>query len=68
MRPDLADGPEQLVLDLDGYEGPIDLLLALPVNRRSISLKFRSWPSPINTSTLSLGSASYASRSPPTTW
>ena len=29
MRPDLADGPEQLVLDLDGYEGPIDLLLAL---------------------------------------
>ena len=29
MRPDPADGPQQLVLDLDGYEGPIDLLLAL---------------------------------------
>jgi segregation and condensation protein A len=26
---DLADGPQQLVLELDGYEGPIDLLLAL---------------------------------------
>ncbi len=29
MKPDVADGPQQLVLDLDGYEGPIDLLLAL---------------------------------------
>jgi len=29
MKPDLVDGPQQLVLDLDGYEGPIDLLLAL---------------------------------------
>jgi segregation and condensation protein A len=29
MKPDLADGPYQLVLALDGYEGPIDLLLAL---------------------------------------
>jgi segregation and condensation protein A len=29
MRLDLADGPQQLVLELDGYEGPIDLLLAL---------------------------------------
>jgi segregation and condensation protein A len=29
MKPDLADGPQQLVLELDGYEGPIDLLLAL---------------------------------------
>jgi len=29
MRSDLADGPVQLVLELDGYEGPIDLLLAL---------------------------------------
>ena len=29
MKPVLADEPEQLVLDLDGYEGPIDLLLAL---------------------------------------
>jgi segregation and condensation protein A len=26
---DLADGAQQLVLELDGYEGPIDLLLAL---------------------------------------
>jgi segregation and condensation protein A len=26
---DQADGPQQLVLELDGYEGPIDLLLAL---------------------------------------
>ena len=29
MKPDPADGPQQLVLELDGYEGPIDLLLAL---------------------------------------
>src|SRR5271163_1038685 len=29
MKPELADGPYQLVLELDGYEGPIDLLLAL---------------------------------------
>jgi len=29
MRPDRADEPQQLVLELDGYEGPIDLLLAL---------------------------------------
>ena len=29
MRPDRADEPVQLVLELDGYEGPIDLLLAL---------------------------------------
>ena len=29
MKPDLADGPYQLVLELDGYEGPIDLLLTL---------------------------------------
>jgi len=29
MTPDAADGPHQLVLELDGYEGPIDLLLAL---------------------------------------
>jgi segregation and condensation protein A len=29
MKPDRADGPQQLVLELDGYEGPIDLLLAL---------------------------------------
>jgi segregation and condensation protein A len=29
MKPGSVDGPEQLVLDLDGYEGPIDLLLAL---------------------------------------
>ena len=29
MKPDLADGPYQLVLELDGYEGPIDLLLSL---------------------------------------
>ncbi len=29
MKPDRADGPHQLVLELDGYEGPIDLLLAL---------------------------------------
>ena len=29
MKPDLADAPHQLVLELDGYEGPIDLLLAL---------------------------------------
>ena len=29
MRPDRTDEPVQLVLELDGYEGPIDLLLAL---------------------------------------
>ena len=29
MKPDRADEPQQLVLELDGYEGPIDLLLAL---------------------------------------
>ena len=29
MKPDLADGSHQFVLELDGYEGPIDLLLAL---------------------------------------
>lgn len=29
MKPEPVDKPEQLVLDLDGYEGPIDLLLAL---------------------------------------
>ena len=29
MKPDRADEPTQLVLELDGYEGPIDLLLAL---------------------------------------
>ena len=29
MKPALAEAPQQLVLDLDGYEGPIDLLLAL---------------------------------------
>ena len=29
MNPVLADEPDQLVLELDGYEGPIDLLLAL---------------------------------------
>jgi segregation and condensation protein A len=29
IRPELAEAPQQLVLDLDGYEGPIDLLLAL---------------------------------------
>ena len=29
MNPFLADEPDQLVLELDGYEGPIDLLLAL---------------------------------------
>jgi segregation and condensation protein A len=29
MKHELADGPHQLVLELDGYEGPIDLLLAL---------------------------------------
>ncbi|HEX4185647.1 MAG TPA: segregation/condensation protein A, partial [Stellaceae bacterium] len=29
MKPDLADGTHQLMLELDGYEGPIDLLLAL---------------------------------------
>ena len=31
-----------LVLDLDGFEGPIDLLLTLRVSRRSISRKCRS--------------------------
>jgi len=29
MKADPANGPHQLVLELDGYEGPIDLLLAL---------------------------------------
>jgi segregation and condensation protein A len=29
MRPQLAAEPQELVLELDGYEGPIDLLLAL---------------------------------------
>ena len=29
IRPEPAEAPQQLVLDLDGYEGPIDLLLAL---------------------------------------
>ena len=29
MRPDRTDEPVQLVLELDGYEGPIDLVLAL---------------------------------------
>ena len=29
MSAEFADAPEQLVLELDGYEGPIDLLLAL---------------------------------------
>lgn len=29
MRPEPADEPQQLVLELDGYEGPIDLLLSL---------------------------------------
>jgi len=29
IRPERAEAPQQLVLDLDGYEGPIDLLLAL---------------------------------------
>src|SRR5437660_1771697 len=29
MRPEPADRPQQLVLDLDGFEGPIDLLLTL---------------------------------------
>ena len=28
MTPDFADEPHQLVLELDGYEGPIDLLFA----------------------------------------
>ena len=29
MRPEPSNEPQQLVLELDGYEGPIDLLLAL---------------------------------------
>jgi len=29
VNPDHADEPQQLVLELDGYDGPIDLLLAL---------------------------------------
>jgi len=29
IRPEPAEAPQQLVLDLDGYEGPIDLLLTL---------------------------------------
>ena len=29
IRPERAEAPQQLVLDLDGYEGPIDLLLTL---------------------------------------
>jgi segregation and condensation protein A len=29
MKPDLPGGSHELVLELDGYEGPIDLLLAL---------------------------------------
>ena len=29
MKAEFDDAPEQLVLELDGYEGPIDLLLTL---------------------------------------
>ncbi len=36
-RPDYQNGkdPEALFLDLDGFEGPIDLLLALSRDQRS---------------------------------
>ena len=46
------------MLDLDGYEGPIDLLLALAREQKVDLARSRSWRLPINTSPLLPGSVS----------
>ena len=58
----------QLVLDLDGYEGPIDLLLSLAREQKVdlAKISILAWPTSISPS--SIGSGNGVWRSPPITW
>ncbi len=60
--------PEQLVLDLDGYEGPIDLLLSLAREQKVDLAKISILALADQYLAFIAGSASCTSRSPPTTW
>ena len=57
-----------LVIDVEGFEGPLDLLLRWRASRKSISPKSRSWRLPTSTSRSSKKRASCGWRSPPIIW
>src|SRR5262249_29529331 len=61
-----ATSEPALVVDVEGFEGPLDLLLALAASRRSTSPKFRSWRSRISISPSSRRRASSDSSWRPT--
>ena len=66
---DRAPVPSPLVVDVEGFEGPLDLLLALARDaRRSTSPASRSWRWPSSTSPSSRRCASCGWSSPPTIW
>ena len=60
-----SDDPT-FTVDLDGFEGPLDLLLELASARRSISRAFRCSRSPTNISPSSRRRAKPGWSSPPT--
>ena len=63
-----ASDDEALIVDVAGFEGPLDLLLELARARRSISSGSRSWRLPSNISPSSPRRGSSGSSLPPTTW
>ena len=57
-----------MIVDVEGFEGPLDLLLALARQQKWISPRFRSWRWPISISLSSRRHGKYGSNWPPIIW
>jgi hypothetical protein len=69
LSPELASDEPALIVDVEGFEGPLDLLLMLARQQKvDLCARFRSWRSPTSISPSSRKRARYGSSSPPTIW
>jgi len=66
--PERGTDEPALVIDVEGFEGPLDLLLTLAASKKSTSPKSPSWRWPISTSLSSRRRESCGWSLPPIIW